>query len=98
MSIPYINPILSCNIIILIHAVLDFLYDKSLYLLTIIRISDSLKYTICMYLITFSSYHFPVDKKGRRLSQIEVMKMSLKKVDAGSDSEEEKVITHCYVE
>lgn len=35
-----------------------------------------------------------VDKKGRRLSQIEVMKMSLKKVEKteGSDSEEEKVI------
>ncbi|XP_055900297.1 twitchin-like isoform X6 [Biomphalaria glabrata] len=34
----------------------------------------------------------PVDKKGRRLSQIEVMKMSLKKVEKaeGSDSEEEK--------
>ncbi|KAL8579173.1 hypothetical protein ACOMHN_010757 [Nucella lapillus] len=35
----------------------------------------------------------PVDKKGRRLSQIEVMKMNLKKVDKaeGSDSEEEKL-------
>ncbi|KAH9502720.1 hypothetical protein Btru_069595 [Bulinus truncatus] len=34
----------------------------------------------------------PVDKKGRRLSQIEVMKMSLKKIEKaeGSDSEEEK--------
>ncbi|GFR58148.1 myosin-binding protein C, cardiac-type [Elysia marginata] len=33
----------------------------------------------------------PVDKKGRRLSQIEVMKMNLKKVETpGSDSEDEK--------
>ncbi|XP_070200689.1 twitchin-like isoform X4 [Littorina saxatilis] len=33
----------------------------------------------------------PVDKKGRRLSQIEMMKMSLKKVEkADSDSEDEK--------
>ena len=35
-----------------------------------------------------------VDKKGRRLSQIELMKMNLKKVEKteGSDSEEEKVL------
>ncbi|XP_059156398.1 twitchin-like isoform X4 [Physella acuta] len=34
----------------------------------------------------------PVDKKGRRLSQIEVMKMSLKKIEKaeGSDSDDEK--------
>ncbi|CAL1540886.1 unnamed protein product, partial [Lymnaea stagnalis] len=37
-------------------------------------------------------YMFAVDKKGRRLSQIEVMKMSLKKVEKaeGSDSDDEK--------
>jgi hypothetical protein len=34
-----------------------------------------------------------VDKKGRRLSQIELMKMNLNKVEKaeGSDSDEEKV-------